>query len=64
MIVPTVLPVRDEGERPWWRFVPDACRTGCHAIVTVPPGGETYTLTLLDARDEDMRVAIEYTILV
>ena len=59
MIVPTVLPVRDEGERPWWRFVPDACRTGCHAVVTVPPGGESYTLTLLDARDEDMRVVFE-----
>jgi hypothetical protein len=60
MLVPTVLPVRDEGERPWWRFVPEACRTGCHAIVTVPPGGDTFTLSLLDARDEEMRIAAEY----
>ena len=56
LLVPTVLPVTEAGERPWWRFVPDACRTGCHAVVTVPPGGETFRLDLLDARDEAMRV--------
>ena len=37
-------PSTEAGERPWWRFVPDACRTGCHAVVTVPPGGETFRL--------------------
>ena len=56
LLLTTVLPVRPDGERPWWRLVPDACRTGCHVVLTVPPGGETYTLTLLDARDEEMRV--------
>ena len=56
LLVPTVLPVTETDERPWWRFVPDACRTGCHAVVTVPPGGETFRLDLLDARDEAMRV--------
>ena len=59
LILPTVLPVTDAGERPWWRFVPDACRTGCHVVVTVPPGGERYSVSLLDARDEAMRVATE-----
>ena len=39
--------------------VPDACRTGCHVVVTVPPGGERYSVSLLDARDEAMRVATE-----
>ena len=57
LLVPTVLPVTEAGELPWWRFVPDACRTGCHAVLTVPPGGETFRLDLLDARDEEMRVA-------
>ena len=53
LVVPTVLPVRFDGERPWWRFVPDACRTGVHAVVTVRPDGESYALDLLDARTED-----------
>ncbi len=60
LLVPTVLPVTEAGPLPWWRFVPDACRTGCHAVVTVPPGGDTFSLTLLDARDEEMRVAASY----
>ena len=32
---------------------------GVHSVIDVPPGGETFTLTLLDARDEDMRVVHE-----
>ena len=52
--------MRPDGERPWWRFVPEACRTGCHVVLTVPPGGETFSMTLVDARDEEMRVAAEY----
>ena len=56
LLVPTVLPVTDAGPRPWWRFVPEPCRTGCHVVLSVPPGGETFTMTLLDARDEEMRV--------
>ena len=60
LIVPTVLPVRPEGERPWWKSVPPQCRTGAHVIVTVPPGGETFSISLLDARDEEMRVVAEY----
>ena len=53
LLVPTVLPVRPDGERPWWRFVPEACRGGVHAVVTVRPDGEAYALDLLDARSED-----------
>lgn len=58
-IFPTVLPDGDDSE-PWRRRVPDACREGCHVVVAVPPGGETFTVTLLDARDEEMRVAAEF----
>ena len=32
---------------------------GVHSIIDVPPGGETFSLTLLDARDEDMRIVGE-----
>ena len=60
LLLPTVLPVRPDGERPWWRFVPEPCRTGCHVVLAVPPGGETYSLTLLDASDEAMRVSAEF----
>jgi hypothetical protein len=28
-------------------------------VIDVPPGGETFKLTLLDARDEDMRIVYE-----
>jgi len=29
---------------------------GVHSVVDVPPGGETFTLTLLSAQDEEMRI--------
>ena len=32
---------------------------GVHSVIDVPPGGETFKLTLLDARDEDMRIVYE-----
>ena len=56
LLIPTVLPVRHDGERPWWRFTPQACRTGCHVVVTVPEGGETFGVELIDARREDGEV--------
>ena len=60
LFVPTFLPVTEAGPLPWWRRVPEACHTGCHAVLAVPPGGETFTLSLLDARDEDMRILATY----
>ncbi len=57
MLLTTVLPVRFDGARPWWKFVPDACRRhGCHVVLSVPPGGQSWEIELLDARDEEMRV--------
>jgi len=35
---------------------PDAVYGGIHSVIDVPPGGETFSLSLVDARDEDMRV--------
>ena len=39
---------------------PEAIYAGVHSVIDVPPGGETFTLTLLDAHDEDMRVVDEH----
>ena len=36
--------------------IPDATRFGVHVVVKVAPGGETYKIYLVDARDESMRV--------
>lgn len=38
---------------------PEAVYGGVHSVIDVPPGGETFSLTLLDARDEDMRIVDE-----
>ena len=34
----------------------EAVYGGVHSVIDVPPGGEAFTLTLLDARDENMTV--------
>ena len=41
------------------RAIHPSCRKGVHTVVDVPPGGETFTLTLLDARAEDMCIVDE-----
>ena len=38
---------------------PKPAYNGVHSVIDVPPGGETFKLTLLDARDEDMRIVYE-----
>ena len=38
---------------------PKQVYNGVHSVIDVPPGGETFKLTLLDARDEDMRIVHE-----
>ena len=60
MLIPTVLPTNGNLDSPWRRFVPEECKNGCHIVVTVPPGGETFSIALIDARDETMRLAAEY----
>ena len=38
---------------------PTSIYSGVHTVIDVPPGGETFVLMLLDARDEDMRIVDE-----
>ena len=59
LICPCVMPVerrRAEGGAAWMKDVPEAVYGGAHIVLSVPPGGESYSLAFLDARDEEMRV--------
>jgi len=59
LIIPTVFPMRREGEKAWRKFVPPPCMDGCHVVVTVPARADSYTISLIDARDEEMTIAQE-----
>ena len=59
LICPGVMPVerrRAESGRSWMKDVPEAVYEGAHIVLSVPPGGERYSLSFLDARDENMTV--------
>ena len=59
LICPCVMPVerrRAEGGRAWMKDVPEAVYEGAHIVLSVPQGGERYSLSFLDARDENMMV--------
>lgn len=59
IVVPNLYPAgcwkRHEG-RDFTKSVPQETRDGVHVVVKVAPGGETYRVYLVDARDESMRV--------
>lgn len=44
---------RDEA---WRGSVEPACYDGAHVVLDVPPGGQTYSIAAIDARDEEMIV--------
>jgi hypothetical protein len=48
--------IRDAA-RPWLKDVPDACFEGAHVVVDVRPGGKNFSVSLVSAADESMRVA-------
>ena len=59
LICPGILPVerrRAEGGRAWMKDVPPEVYDGAHVVLTVPPGGERYSISFIDARDEKMTV--------
>ncbi len=41
-------------------IAPETFGKGCHVVVTVPKGGDSYRVACLDASDEEMRVKGEY----
>ena len=46
-----------DAQRPWLKDVPEACYEGAHVVVDVPPGGKEFSVSLVSAADESMRVA-------
>ena len=40
----------------WLKDVPEPVFEGAHVVIDVPPGGETYSLSFVTARDESMTV--------
>lgn len=59
LIIPNFMPT-DRAEKfrdmPFMKNVPPETKDGVHVVVKVAPGGETYWIYLVDARDESMRV--------
>ena len=47
---------RLDGGRAWMKDVPEAVYEPAHIVLSVPRGGESYSLAFLDARDENMTV--------
>lgn len=45
-----------DGARPWARDVPGVLYEGGHVVFDVPPGGHSYSMTVLSAKDESMSV--------
>jgi hypothetical protein len=59
IVCPTVMTKerrKSEGDRFWMKDVPEAVYEGAHVVVTVPPGGERYSLSFIGASDEEMLV--------
>ena len=64
LICPTVYPSERRiaailKKEPWLPLVAPASFRGGHIVVTVPPGGKTFTLRYVDAGDEKMTVVSE-----
>ena len=58
-LIPTIYPLSRKAHlEKDGRFVnvPEVTKFGVHVVVKVAPGGETYKIYLVDARDESMRV--------
>ena len=63
VLAPGIFPrerrLEDRSES-WLSSVEPAVFDGAHVVVDVPPGGETYSLYALDARDESLKVRIVF----
>ena len=44
-------------------IAPETFGKGCHVIITVPPGGKSYSVCCLDASDEEMNIKGQYQFL-
>ena len=55
------IQARKDGQEVLLRRLPSACFNGVHVVITVPPGGKTFRLALVDAGNEEMNVLNEMT---
>ena len=63
LIIPNFMPtnrVEKYRDKPFMRNVPPETRDGTHVVVKVAPGGSSYRIFLVDARDESMRVRAKF----
>ena len=63
IIIPTVFPAErqiSDAKMPWMPDIAPESFGGCHVVITVPPGGATYSVACLDATDEKMKVLGAY----
>ena len=60
LVCPGVFPeprLTKEEKAPYFRDIAcECCGTGVHIVITVPPGGENFTVTFVSAADESMKV--------
>lgn len=60
LLAPGVFPeprATKESGQAYFRDIAPECRgQGCHVVLTVPPGGETFDIAFVTAADESMRV--------
>ena len=60
LLAPSVFPeprATVEAGAPYFKDIAPECRgLGCHVVLTVPPGGETFDVAFVTAADESMRV--------
>jgi len=63
LIIPNFMP-KNRAEKyrdmPFMRNVPSETKDGTHVVVKVAPGGSSYRIYLVDARDESMRVRARF----
>ena len=59
-VLPPVLEEARAAGTPYIADIPPAAYEGGHVVITVPPGGETFTVQYLTAADESMRVTASY----
>lgn len=59
ILCPGIMPkerVAQANGASWLKDIPEPAFEGCHTVLTVEPGGENYSITLVDAQDESMTV--------
>ena len=63
LVAPGIFPAErqiEDAKAPWLADVAPEAFKGAHVVLTVAPGGKTYTVAFVTARDESMKVVGAY----